>query len=157
MTEQQKLSNVLCGIAGEYFVAGELSRRGYIASLTLRNTRGVDIVVSNEDATRSVGVQVKTSQKTAPLWLLDKKVEKGADEEYAANLFFVFVNLPQSGQPKYYIVPLREVAEYARRRHETWLQTPGKHGVQHKDASMRKFEDREGKYLNRWDLLGLDG
>ncbi|PYQ29752.1 MAG: hypothetical protein DMF57_16130 [Acidobacteria bacterium] len=32
------------GIAGEYFVAAELSRRGYIASLTLWRARGVDIL-----------------------------------------------------------------------------------------------------------------
>ena len=39
----KKLSSLLCGVAGEYFVAAELSRRGYIASITLRNTLGVDI------------------------------------------------------------------------------------------------------------------
>jgi hypothetical protein len=52
----------LCGVAGEYFVAAELSRRGYVASLTLRNTRGIDILASNIDATKSVGIQVKAIQ-----------------------------------------------------------------------------------------------
>jgi len=33
----EKLSNILGGVSGEYFVAAELSRRGYIASITLRN------------------------------------------------------------------------------------------------------------------------
>ena len=45
-----KLSAGLTGVSGEYFVAGELSRRGYVASITLRNTRGIDILVSNSDA-----------------------------------------------------------------------------------------------------------
>ncbi len=52
-------------MAGEYFVAAELSRRGYIATLTLRNARGIDIVVADPDSTRSVGIQVKTSQSQA--------------------------------------------------------------------------------------------
>jgi hypothetical protein len=42
---ETKLSKTLVGIAGEYFVAGELSRRGLIAAVTLRNTRGIDILV----------------------------------------------------------------------------------------------------------------
>ncbi|MSR07827.1 MAG: hypothetical protein EXR93_12305, partial [Gemmatimonadetes bacterium] len=47
-----KISPGLAGTAGEYLVAGELSRRGYIASLTLRNARGIDVLVSDEDARR---------------------------------------------------------------------------------------------------------
>jgi hypothetical protein len=54
-----KLNTVLAGVSGEYFVAAELSRRGYIASITLRNTKGVDILCSNADATKAVGIQVK--------------------------------------------------------------------------------------------------
>src|SRR5688572_2605946 len=71
----KKLSTILSGVAGEYFVAAELSRRGYVASLTLRNTRGIDILASNADATRSVGIQVKSKQGRGADWLLRKKVE----------------------------------------------------------------------------------
>jgi len=35
----EKLTKGLSGLAGEYFVAGELTRRGYIVTLTLRNTK----------------------------------------------------------------------------------------------------------------------
>lgn len=54
MKEQRrlKLSGIQVGITGEYLVAAELSRRGYVATLTLRNTRGIDILASNSDATR---------------------------------------------------------------------------------------------------------
>ena len=52
-----KLSGIQVGIAGEYLVAAELSRRGHVATLTLRNTRGIDILVSNRDATKSVGIR----------------------------------------------------------------------------------------------------
>src|SRR5437660_12290839 len=43
-TMTKKLSTIQAGVTGEYFVAAELSRRGYIASLTLRNTRGIDVL-----------------------------------------------------------------------------------------------------------------
>lgn len=39
---------ILVGIASEYYVAWELSRMGYIASLTLKNTKGINILVLNE-------------------------------------------------------------------------------------------------------------
>ena len=44
-----KVSSILVGVAGEYFAAAELSRRGYIASITLRNTKGI------ADAKRELG------------------------------------------------------------------------------------------------------
>ena len=46
------IESTLVGVAGEYLVAGELTLRGYIASITLRNSRGVDILASNADASR---------------------------------------------------------------------------------------------------------
>lgn len=57
----EKLNTVLSGVAGEYFVAAELSKRGFIASITLRNTRGVDVLCSNSEASKTVGIQVKTN------------------------------------------------------------------------------------------------
>ena len=61
-----------------------------MASVTLRNTRGIDILASNRDARKSVGIQVKTSQGGRPVWVLKKK----AEEDLAENLFYVFVCLP---------------------------------------------------------------
>src|SRR5437763_8863000 len=101
MGRVKTLSSIQAGISGEYFVAAELSRRGYVASLTLRNTRGIDILASNRDATKSVGIQVKTCQGTRADWMLNKK----AEADLAENLFYVFVCLPQSALPIFYVVP----------------------------------------------------
>jgi hypothetical protein len=46
MTKSEKLTNTLTGISGEYFVAAELSRRGFMASITLRNNDSIDIHAS---------------------------------------------------------------------------------------------------------------
>jgi len=152
MPQRSRLSTVLCGVAGEYFVAAELSRRGYVASLTLRNTRGIDILASNADATKSVGIQVKTSQGTGGDWILNQKVE----DDVATNLVFVFVRLNDLLLPEYYIVPRVDAAEYARESHQRWLATPGRRGQKHQDSPMRKFADPEGKYLGKWENMGLD-
>ena len=154
MKAESKISQTLSGVAGEYFVAAELSRRGFIASITLRNTRGVDILVSNADATKSVGVQVKTNQRANKEWLLNKKVEEGGDET-AKNLFFIFVNLNGVGAPGYHVVPKADVSAFTRSGHAKWLNTPGRKGQPHRDTPMRTFVDPDGKYIDRWDLLGL--
>ena len=150
--EQGKIFGVLSGVSGEYFVAGELSRRGYIASITLRNTKGIDVLVSNVAATRQVGLQVKTNHGDRKSWLLNKK----AEDYFADNLFYVFVNLKNNtSRPDYYIVPSKVVAKHVKNGHVEWLQTPGKRVEQHSDTPMRMFRDKNGKYLERWELLGL--
>lgn len=153
MVQRSRLSTVLSGVAGEYFVAAELSRRGYIASITLRNTQGIDILASNGESTRTVGIQVKTNQGSCQEWMLNSKIENDVP---SSDLFFVFVNLNVLTKPSYHIVPRKKVSQYAKKSHAEWLSTPGKSGKPHKDTSVRKFRDPDNLYLDRWDLLGLD-
>ena len=110
-----KLPKGIIEVAGEYFVAGELSRRGFIASITSRNTIGVDILASNATATRQIAIQVKTNQGSQPEWVLSKK----AESFYADNLFYVFVNLKSLGErPDFYIVPSKVVADFVKSSHQ---------------------------------------
>ena len=152
MDEKIKLNTVLAGVSGEYFVAAELSRRGYIASITLRNTKGVDVLCSNSDASNTVGIQVKTNSGSRRSWILHQK----AEDYFADNLFYVFVNLNNSqSHPDYFVVPSKDVAKYCKEGHASWLTTPAKKGQVHRDTTMRKFDDLKEEYLNRWDLLSL--
>lgn len=147
-----KLNSILAGVSGEYFVAAELSKRGYIASITLRNTKGVDILCSNEDAFRTTAIQVKTNSGSKRSWVLNKK----AEDYIAHNLYYVFVCLNDNEKhPDFFVVPSDVVAYRCKTEHAKWLITPGKNGRKHVDNSMRKFDDTEGKYLGRWDLLNL--
>jgi hypothetical protein len=152
MESDAKLTSVLCGVAGEYFVAAELSRRGYVASLTLRNTRGIDILASNSDATKTIGIQVKTNQTDRPEWILNRK----AEAEVAENLFYVFVRLNRTGSPAFHVVPRAIVANFVREEHEAWSKAPGKGGRAHGESSVRKFRDPSDQYLGHWEKLGLD-
>jgi hypothetical protein len=47
------------GNASQFFVAGELCRRGWVAVVTLGNTPNTDILCSNTAGTKFVHVQVK--------------------------------------------------------------------------------------------------
>jgi len=148
-----ELSSILVGVSGEYFVAAELSRLGYVASITLRNTRGMDVLATNTDASRSVGISVKTNRGSKKDWMLNVK----AETYYSPTLFYVFVNLKgQNERPAFHIVPSKDVAVFVGASHRAWLATPNRAGAKHVDTPMRKFEDRENKYLDRWELLGLD-
>lgn len=147
-----KTTSLLAGVAGEYFVAAELSRRGWIASISLRNTRGIDILATNAEASCSATIQCKTSQGAKAAWILNEKSESFVSGSH----FYVFVVLQGLlERPRFYIVPSGDVAESIRLDHARWLSEPGRGGRPHADNSIRKFEDNEGRYLERWDLIGL--
>lgn len=153
MAKDSNLSPGLTGVAGEYFVAAELSRLGYIATLTLKNTRGIDILAANLQATKSTSIQVKTNQGRKKEWTLHQKAEALTTD----NLFYVFVNLKGLNElPDFHIVPSKAVAEHCKTTHQKWLATPGRKGQAHNDSTMRKYADHDGQYLGRWDLLNLD-
>ena len=52
------------GLAGEYYVLAQLTARGYNASLTLGNTKGVDILVYNEQTKNYVVIELKRDQSS---------------------------------------------------------------------------------------------
>lgn len=150
--KRKKLESTLVGVAGEYYVAAELSRRGYIASITLRNSRGIDIIVSSSDALSTVSIQVKTSSGKKPKWMLNKKSETYKSDKH----FYVFVLLNDlKDRPNFHIVQSKVVSDYIYRSHRAWLAKPKKDGSAKKDTPMRSFLDKENKYKESWNLLGL--
>ena len=145
------LSHGLSGNAGEYYVCAELSRRGFQATLTLRNAEGVDILATRLNSGRAITIQVKTTQGKKPQWVLSEKSE----HHHSADFFYVFVRLEEVGtRPIFHIVPSDAVAKEIKRIHKEWLEGSKKDGSSRKDTSMRRFEDFEGKYLEQWGILG---
>jgi hypothetical protein len=146
-----KGTNNLTGVAGEYFVAAELSKRGYIAALTLRNANNIDILCSDIKAEKQIAIQVKTSNGSKRSWPLSEK----AEDIHSDTFYYVFVALNEEGKhPDFFIVPSNEVAKYCKESHENWLNTPGRNGQKHNDNSIRNFNvEEEEKYYEKWDLL----
>jgi len=114
----KKLESTLVGVAGEYLVAGELSLRRFIASITLRNSRGIDIIASNADGSKSLSIQVKTNSDGGKSWILNKK----SVEFFSKNHYYIFVALNQINERVcFHIVPSKVVVEYTKNSHANWL------------------------------------
>lgn len=149
---KQKLESTLVGVAGEYLVAGELTRRGYIASISLRNSRGIDIIASNNDGTKSISIQVKTNSSGVKKWMLGKKSE----DFYSDNHFYIFVILNQPHErPNFYIVPSTLVAKTIRNGHAKWLKGTKLNGKPHVDTPIRQFRDKNDIHLEKWEILPI--
>src|SRR3954462_9032356 len=55
------------GIAGEFFVAGDPSKRDWIATLTAKNTPDIDVLASRPTGDMHAPIQVKTRSPAYPL------------------------------------------------------------------------------------------
>jgi hypothetical protein len=146
-----KIEPIQIGVAGEYLAAGELSLRGWVSSITLRNSRGIDIIASNPEGTKSISIQVKTNSDGANKWILTKK----AEEYFSANHIYIFVAIKGLGErPEYRIVPSERVARQIKEGHQNWLQGKKSNGQPRKDSKIRNYHDFEDEYLEAWDIIG---
>ena len=66
-SQSEKLPNQIVGNIGMYYACYRLSLLGWNVMPTARNAKGVDIVAYNEDASRFVGIQVKSLSDSAPV------------------------------------------------------------------------------------------
>ena len=145
----------ITGVAGEYFVAAELSRRGWIATLTLKNTPNIDVIATTPDGLRTVNIQVKTrSIKNRAGWILTKKIEMLVPSE---NFYIAFVDLKGHGEkPDYYLIPRNLFSKWIAEQHSQWLATPGRSGRVHVDNPIRAFGEPQlkefEKYHNNWNI-----
>src|SRR3954447_14228173 len=90
------------GIAGEFFVAAELSKRGWIATLTAKNTPDVDVLASRPTGDLHARIQVKTR---TPAYRRAHRVGK-ALRLVGQRDFLILVDLGSDDEtPAYWIVP----------------------------------------------------
>jgi len=149
------------GNASQFFVAGELCRRGLAAVVTLGNCPNTDILCSNVEGTHFVHIQVKTFVPGNRTCSVGKKAERN----YGENFFWVLGGIPTTDQDcnfEYFIIPSKDIAKHVSHAHKLWLSTPGKNGQPHNDNDMRNVHlpprtSRGGwdisPYRNRWDLI----
>lgn len=143
------LNKLSLGYSGEYLVAAELEKRGFAVAFPRANTKDIDLLAYNSSTHKSWAIQVKTTSWKKNHWMLSKKSE----ELEGDNLLYVFVRLDADGKPLFFIVPSAVVAEFARRTYKAWLSSPGRNGQPHQPTTVRGFDDPNGDYLDRWDLL----
>jgi len=120
-------------LAGEYFVAAELYRRGFSVGMTIGNAKSIDLFANKDNKTLSVQVKAIRNKKSAGWPMMNDKV--------IDDVLYVFVNLNDQSNPDYYITTGREarskIKQYTTR------------GII--DLTTLKSDS----FLNRWDKLEL--
>jgi hypothetical protein len=149
------------GHASQFFVAGELCRRGWMAVVTLGNTPNTDILCSNKAGTKFVHIQVKTFVPGSKTCSVGLKAEK----DFGENFLWVLGGIPHPDSQQafeYYVIPAKVMAKEISNDHALWLKTPGQNGRAHVDNSIRivRIPPAKGfggwdisKYRDRWDLI----
>ncbi len=143
-TQEEKIN---LGTAGEYLVAYQLCRRGYLANLTPRNYRGFDIHAYNHANHKSVDIQVKTTDKKTgfPLGKGLEPIKKLAESETMC----VFVQFNR--ETEFYIISAKDTANIVSKAQVS--------KYSHLDPEKQLWaigrEDLK-EYRDKWELLGLD-
>lgn len=105
----KKINSVLLGDAGEYYVAFRLAAMGINPALMNRNSKGVDILAT-DNGQNVISIQVKSSRgKNNPRrWDVGNHFPKPS-----ASFFYVFLNIfDESGENiECVVIPSRFVAE----------------------------------------------
>ncbi|MDQ2764241.1 MAG: hypothetical protein M3Y22_12420 [Pseudomonadota bacterium] len=111
--KKKRKSGVPTGNAGEYFVMGELLRRGFDAQLADRNTKGYDLLVGRADEPTLRKVQVK-SVRSQPWYV---SVAAFDSEELADRVtIYVLVGSIGSKNPvRFFIAKNRELVKHLHR------------------------------------------
>jgi hypothetical protein len=107
--KKKRRSGIPTGNAGEYFVMGELLRRGYDAQLADRNTKGYDVLVGRPADKALRKVQVKTV-RVQP-WYVEVSSFAGDFNDQVT----IYVLLgPENGKNpvRYFIARNRDLAEH---------------------------------------------
>ena len=94
------------GVAGEYAVASELSRREWLATLTVTNSPGIDVLARHPQGQPLVALQVKSASPNRRAFQLEPKHEDPESDEW-----FVFVVTAKLlSRPSFHVVPATVVA-----------------------------------------------
>ena len=134
-------------LAGEFLVAGELSRRGYPVSITMGNAKAIDINANAQNEV-TVRVDVKASRyKTS--WPVGKVEEA---------LYYIFVSLQTENEtrknvpPEYFIVSGKEIL--SKNLLTKWTNMSG---IKYAALNTRttRGDKEEWDYKERWDTLPL--
>jgi len=120
-------------LAGEYFVAAELYRRGFSVGMTIGNAKAIDLFANKDNKTFSIQVKAIRNRKSSGWPMMKNKV--------LDDVLYIFVNLNDQENPDYYIATGKEAREKVKQ-----YSTRGIIDV----SSLKK-----GNFLDRWDKLEL--
>lgn len=134
--KKKRKSGIPTGNAGEYFVMGELLRRGFDAQLADRNTKGFDLLVGRSGQRTLRKVQVKTARSKS--WWVNRAEFK--DQRLQLVTIYVLMGHDTKKPVRYFIAKNRDLKRHFNKPHQ-WKQQ----GF----IKMKALEQYEG----RWNSL----
>lgn len=140
---KKRRSGIPTGNAGEYFVMGELLRRGFDAQLADRNTRGYDVLTGRPEDKALHKVQIKTV-RSAPWY-----VSVGDFEGDRLDMVTIYVLLgPEDGTApvRFFIARNRDLRADVHRPPK-WEQVGNKSGFISLSSVIK------GRHEGNWDIL----
>jgi hypothetical protein len=109
------------GNIGLFLTCVEVSKMNLIALPTSRNTKGLDLIVLQPDTNKSIGVQVKCSDKKqypvfSSFWynyeeVMSKKIISP----------FIFVDISVIEKPEYFILSKKQITEMLQKKIENYI------------------------------------
>jgi hypothetical protein len=119
-------------LAGEYFVAAELYRRGYSVAITLGNAKAIDLFA--EKGSQTVNIQVKAIRNRKSVgWPIMR-------DKIMDNVLYIFVCLNDPGIPPQYFICTPDEARSKAKQYKT-------RGII--DLTTLRSEE----YIERWDKV----
>ena len=129
-TNPNKLRSQITGNSGLYYAAWQLSRRGWHVMPTVRNARGSDLIVVNEDETVFHSIQSKALSKRQAVGL-------GKNIDDLRSDWWVITSHANTKEPICYVMQLAEVRALAtqdRNGGAWWLDPPGYDRPEYREA-----------------------
>ena len=147
-----KLTPQQVGRAGEHLVAAEINLRGGYAAMFTGNMPQIDLLATNADRTRTIGVQVKTRSRGSA-WQVkttDGRLCESVDDD---SVYWVFVDLSTR---EFWVAPGAWVQNLIQLRCTAYLE---RHGGQRpvtpsSDHATLPTEVLD-EWKDRWDVLGI--
>lgn len=124
--------------AGQFYVAAELTRKGYIVTFTLGNVPTTDLLVKSPEG-KTFGVEVKSAKTKSICQLKEPPVPDNPED-----LFWIFVSLLGDAQPVYCIIRSDEVLRLWHEYNDKFPADDKFQGIQW--STLREYQDQ-------WDAL----
>lgn len=137
LQKKKRRSGVPTGNAGEYFVMGELLRRGFDAQLADRNTKDYDVLFGLPADRALKKLQVKTV-RSAPWYVNSSEYSEGSVDQMT--IFVLLGDEKAQKQIRYFITGNGDVAKH--------IHKPG-NWKNHGFMPLKALEE----YEDRWELL----
>jgi hypothetical protein len=146
------------GIAGEFYVAAELTKRGMIATLTGKNTKDIDILSANPNTGKTCLIQVKEKglSNTSNAWKINGEVK---EHQIEMGIWYVFCDLASF---KCYVISAKDLFPIVKARQDEYNNGTKRNGEKRKPDPNFYYipdidcKDKDGKpKVNNWEELPI--